>query len=123
MIIGIGIDAVHIPRLKKWVDNPGLMERFFDHREIELIRERGGEMVSSLAARYAAKEAFGKALGTGLEKIVLKDIMVYNQAGKKPQLYLEGSALEAMKNAGAERVHVSITHEGDMAFASVILEV
>jgi len=123
MIRGIGIDAVKISRLEKWIDNPGLLDRFFNAREIEAIRERGKGMSHSLAARFAAKEAFGKALGTGLANIELKDIMIVSGQGKKPELTLEGSALAAMKSSGATRVHVSLTHEGDTAIALVVLEV
>jgi holo-[acyl-carrier protein] synthase len=76
----------------------------------------------SLAARFAAKEAFGKALGTGLSGIVLKDIMVVNNYNGKPELSVSGTALAALEKAGADRVHVSLTHERDTAIAVVILE-
>jgi holo-[acyl-carrier protein] synthase len=122
MIVGIGVDAVTVSRLEKWAADPGILERFFDSREIKVVRERGRGMVRSLAARFAAKEAFGKALGTGLAGISLKDIMIVNGQDIRPELTTEGSALEAMKAAGAEKVHVSLTHEGDLAVAVVILE-
>ena len=123
MIVGTGIDAVKISRMEKWVSNPALLNRYFNSRELDAVRERGRGMVRSLAARFAAKEAFGKALGTGLAGINLKEIMVLNNPDKRPSLYLEGSALEAMKTAGARKAHVSLCHEGDLALASVILEV
>ena len=123
MIVGIGIDAVKISRLEKWAGDPALLERFFDARELNIVRERGKGMVRSLAARFAAKEAFCKALGTGLAGIALKDIMVLNRQDERPRFHLEGSALAAMKTAGAGQVHLSLTHEGDMALASVVLEV
>jgi holo-[acyl-carrier protein] synthase len=122
MIGGIGIDAVKISRMGKWADNPLLLGRFFNLREIETTKKRGNGMSSSLAARFAAKEAFVKALGTGLAGIVLKDIMVLNGLNEKPELVLEGSALAAMKTFGARRAHLSLTHEGDTAIALVILE-
>jgi holo-[acyl-carrier protein] synthase len=122
VIVGIGIDAVTVSRLEKWAANPAILERFFDEREIAVVRERGKGMARSLAVRFAAKEAFGKALGTGLAGIVLKDIMILNGQDKRPEMKLEGSALTAMKVAGAEKVFVSLTHEGDMAIASVVLE-
>jgi holo-[acyl-carrier protein] synthase len=123
MIVGIGIDAVTISRLNKWANNPALLERFFDERELQVLRKKGKGMVRSLAARFAAKEAFGKALGTGLAGMALKDIMVFSQEDERPWLHLEGSAMDAMKAAGAEKVHISLTHEGDMALAMVVLEV
>jgi len=122
MIIGIGVDVVQIHRLEKWAGDSSLLERFFDARELDAIRERGRSMVRSLAARFAAKEAFGKALGTGLSGIALKDIMVLNGTNERPSLYLEGSALDAMKAAGAGRAHLSLTHDGDTAIAMVVLE-
>ena len=122
MIIGIGIDAVKISRMEKWVSCPSLLERFFNSRELETVRERGKGMTSSLAARFAAKEAFGKALGKGLEGIALKDIMVLNYRDTRPCFCLEGSAAAAMKAAGAKQAHLSISHDGDIALASVILE-
>ena len=122
MITGIGIDAVQISRMEKWADNPSLIKRYFDNREILVIRDRGKDMVRSLAAHFAAKEAFGKALGTGFTGIALKDIMILSKKNERPLLYVEGTALEAMRTSGAGKVHVSLTHDGDMALAFVILE-
>ena len=123
MITGIGIDAVQISRMKKWEINNDLLERYFDTRELDYIRERGKGMTRSLAAHFAAKEAFGKALGTGFAGIELRDIMVLNRKDERPVLHVEGSALEAMKKAGAGTAHLSLTHDGDMALAFVVLEV
>jgi holo-[acyl-carrier protein] synthase len=122
MIIGVGLDVVHVKRLEKWIDNPGLLDRFFHPDELELTRSRGRGAALSLAARFAAKEAFGKALGTGLLGIVLKDILVINSHNGKPELRLFGTALAALERAGASRVHVSLTHERDNALALVVLE-
>ncbi|MDR1143352.1 MAG: holo-ACP synthase [Spirochaetaceae bacterium] len=122
MIVGIGVDAVTVSRLEKWAADPHILERFFDGREIETARERGRGMVRSLAVRFAAKEAFGKALGTGLAGISLKDIMVLNGLDTRPELQTEGTALAAMKAAGARKAHVSLTHEKDLAVAVVVLE-
>jgi holo-[acyl-carrier protein] synthase len=122
MIVGIGVDAVTVSRFEKWAADSGLMERFFDDREIAALRERGGGMVRSLAVRFAAKEAFGKALGTGFAGISLKDIMVLNAQDIRPELTAEGTALAAMKAAGARKAHVSLTHERDLAVAVVVLE-
>ncbi|MDR0599578.1 MAG: holo-ACP synthase [Treponema sp.] len=122
MIVGVGVDAVKVSRLEKWAADSALLERFFDPREISAVRERGGGMVRSLAARFAAKEAFVKALGTGLAGIVLRDIMVLNPLDRRPELTLEGSALEALRVSGGTRAHLSLTHEGDMAIALVVVE-
>jgi holo-[acyl-carrier protein] synthase len=122
LIVGVGIDAVEIRRLERWASDQKMLDRFFDPHEIAVLRERGRGITESLACRFAAKEAFGKALGTGLAGIALKDIMVANPVNKKPELSLKGSALLAMRARGAERAHVSLTHEGNMALAMVVLE-
>ncbi|MCX7948765.1 MAG: holo-ACP synthase [Treponemataceae bacterium] len=122
MIVGIGIDVVYVSRLAHWLDNPGLLERFFHPREIEAARARRSGALFSLAARFAAKEAFGKALGTGLRGIVLKDILVENNHNGKPHILVFGSAQRALEECGANRIHLSLTHEKDNAIAMVILE-
>jgi holo-[acyl-carrier protein] synthase len=122
MIVGIGVDVVHVNRMKRWRKTPGLPERFFHPEELSesLYKGKGADL--SLAARFAAKEAFGKALGTGLRGIVLKDIMVKNRHNGQPEIRVFGSALEALEKSGARRVHVSLTHEQDNAIAMVVLE-
>jgi holo-[acyl-carrier protein] synthase len=122
VIAGFGIDAVFIPRFEKWAGNRKLLERFFHPDEIRACGERGSGMVRSLAVRFAAKEAFGKALGTGLAGFGLKDVAVKNRSGEAPVLELSGKAVDAMREKGAVKTHVSLSHERDMAFAAVILE-
>ena len=119
LIAGIGVDAVTVSRFEKWAADPKLLERFFQPEELALCRERGKGMVASLAARFAAKEAFGKALGTGLAGFALKDIMVQGWPGERPVLKLSGRALKAARGA---RAHISLTHEKDLAIALVMLE-
>lgn len=122
MIIGIGIDVVHVHRMGRWCSTPGLLERFFHPQELSQAISRGSGAELSLAARFAAKEAFGKALGTGLTGIVLKDIMVANRHNGSPDIHVEGTALAALKKSEANRVHLSLTHEKDNAVAMVVLE-
>jgi holo-[acyl-carrier protein] synthase len=122
MITGIGIDVVHVKRMKHWQETGGLLERYFHPGELATAASRGSGEVLSLAARFAAKEAFGKALGTGLVGITLKDIEVTNRHNGKPEIRVHGTALTALENAGADKIHVSLTHEGDNAVAMVILE-
>ena len=76
----------------------------------------------SLAARFAAKEAFGKALGTGLKGIKLSDIQVVSDHNGKPDIMVHGTAAKALSDSGAESIYVSLTHERDNAVAVVILE-
>ena len=122
MIIGIGVDVVHVRRLEHWRSIPGLLERFFHPHELETALSRGNGSTLSLAARFAAKEAFGKALGTGLAGIVLKDIMVANRHNGRPEIELFGTARQAMDQSGAARIHLSLTHERDSAIAMIVLE-
>jgi holo-[acyl-carrier protein] synthase len=122
VIIGIGVDVVHVNRLERWRTIPGLLERYFHPRELSDALERGAGVTLSLAARFAAKEALGKALGTGLAGIVLKDIMVMNHFNGRPEVQLFNTAQRALERCGALRVHISLTHEQDNAIAMVVLE-
>jgi holo-[acyl-carrier protein] synthase len=122
MITGIGIDAVYIKRMEKWVTNRNLLEKFFHQDEVAYVTSRGKSAAQSLAARFAAKEAFGKALGTGLANITLKDIMVINNGNGRPEIKLFNSAQDAFEKTGANRAHISLTHERDSAIAMVVLE-
>ena len=121
MIAGIGIDAVYIKRMEKWMSKPGLLERYFNKEELSAIMDKGAGTCSSLAARFAAKEAFGKALGIGMS-MELKDICVRNTDMGRPELILSGTALKAMERKGASIAHLSLTHEKDNAIAMVVLE-
>mgnify|MGYP000229958610 FL=1 len=122
MILGIGIDVIQVERIRRWASIPGLYERYFHPQELEMAKRNGPAAVLSLAARFAAKEAFGKALGTGLYGIQLRDINVVNDPHGKPELILEGKALEIFRKLGGKKVHVSLTHEEDYALAMVVLE-
>ena len=122
MIAGVGIDIVEVKRMHKWLGNPKLLERYFHSQELETASLRGNSAALFLAARFASKEAFGKALGTGLANLILKDILVINKANGKPEMQLFGTALKAMQESGANKVHVSLTHEKNNAVAMVILE-
>ncbi|MGA2547453.1 MAG: holo-ACP synthase [Rectinemataceae bacterium] len=122
MILGIGVDVVHVGRIRHWESVPGLVERFFHPAEAADARRRGAGESLSLAARFAAKEAFGKALGTGLAGIRLGDIQVVNDPSGRPEIVLHGSALARLGAVGGARVHVSLTHEGENAIAIAIIE-
>lgn len=122
MISGIGIDIVHVSRIQHWLDVPGLVERFFHPQEIADARSRGAGCPLSLAARFAAKEAFGKALGTGLSGLRLSDICVINNHNGRPGMSLYGSALARFEALSCTAIHLSLTHERDNAIAMVVLE-
>lgn len=122
MIIGIGIDVVHISRMSRWRYQPGLLERYFHPGELEAARTRGDAVDHSLAARFAAKEAFGKALGTGLAGLKLMDLEVSNDENGKPSIRLYETALAKFERAGGVNLFVSLTHESDNAIAVVVIE-
>ena len=100
----------------------GLIERFFHPREILAARARNSGAVLSFAARFAAKEAFGKALGTGMRGLKLCDIEVINHHNGRPDIVLHRRALEALHARGGRQLHVSMTHEKSSAVAVVIIE-
>jgi holo-[acyl-carrier protein] synthase len=102
VIRGIGIDIVHVSRLKRWEAIPGILDRFFHPGEIEAAKSRGLSASLSLAARFAAKEAFGKALGTGLEGLKLSDIQVRNNHNGQPSILLHNRAREAFERFGGK---------------------
>ena len=122
MILGLGIDVVHPRRLRRWQESPGLFERFYHPEELAECRRKGDGGLLSLAARFAAKEAFGKALGSGLRGMALRDIVVTNALGGRPLLRVIGSARRALEAAGGTEVLVSLSHEEDAALAVVIIE-
>ena len=122
MIVGIGIDVVHTQRLRRWEAVPGLFDRYYHPAEVAESARKGAGGILSLAARFAAKEAFGKALGSGLKGIILRDIIVTNDAAGKPIMHLEGTARAALEKAGGQRVLVSLSHEQDNALAMVVIE-
>lgn len=122
MILGTGVDIVHVNRMRRWLESEKLLTRFFHPGELDDIRSRKSGAALSLAARFAAKEAYGKALGTGLHGISLKDIRVINNYNGKPEISVYGSAREALLNIGGKRVHLSMTHEKNNAVAMVIIE-
>src|SRR6185369_4808295 len=109
VIIGIGTDLVENRRLESWLAQPNLLSKYFTEKEL-LDVAVSAHPAASLAARFAAKEAFGKALGTGLHGLSLRDIETRRGKGGKPDLFLTGSARQALDSRGA-RAHLSLTHE------------
>ena len=122
MIVGIGIDIVSVRRIKPWLDQPKLCKKYFHPEELETVHLRKAASPQALAARFAAKEAFGKALGTGFAGLRLTDIWVTNSGNGCPKLVIEGQAKDLLANKGVNRVHLSLSHEKDFAIAQVILE-
>ncbi len=115
MIIGVGIDVVDIARFAESLERtPAMRERLFTEQE----RTRPP---SSLAARFAAKEALAKALGapTGM---AWHDAEIVSEATGNPQFEIRGSVLARANDLGARTVHVSLSHDAGIASAMVVLE-
>lgn len=131
MIVGIGVDLVDIGRIKHMLDRHGerFLERCFTdvERHKAQSREKSNTHVHVYAKRFAAKEAFVKALGTGFtDTVIMKDVGVIEDGLGKPSFALTAGAqeaLDALTPAGMEPViHLSLTDEPPYAQAYVIIE-
>ena len=124
MIYGIGVDLVHIGRMEKVLERWGkrFINRVFTTEEIEFCNERAFPP-AAFAMRFAAKEAFSKAIGLGMRRgIRWRDIEVFHFPGGRPGLKLRGKASELSKERKIVGSHLSLTDEGDYGVAMVALE-
>ncbi len=122
MLIGTGIDIVEVARIKKALETGAFRERVFTADEICYCEGRGRQKYASYAARFAAKEAFVKALGSGFRTGVFTDISVRNDEEGCPHLFLAGVYAEIKKEKNIKRIHISLSHSAQWAVAQVILE-
>ncbi len=124
MILGVGIDLVEVARIRQGVarEGDGFLDEFLTSGEIARCRARR-DPFPSYAARFAAKEALGKALGTGVQGTMSwHDLEVCAGERGAPFLRLTGNAEAAAAARGVESIHVSLTHDGAHAAAVVVLE-
>ena len=124
MIVGLGVDMEEISRLREVIKRHGkiFLERIFTPAEIAYC-ERHRDPVERYTARFAAKEATMKALGTGWSRGVRwRDIEVTRMPGGRPTIVLHGVAGKHAEHMGARHISLSITHSGNFALAEVILE-
>jgi holo-[acyl-carrier protein] synthase len=124
MIYGIGIDLVNISRMEQVIRRWGerFVARVFTPNEAEMCRRRKSP-ASAFALRFAAKEAFSKAVGLGMRKgIHWRGIEVFNHPSGKPHLRLHGMPSEICREKHITGIHLSLSDEGDYAAAMVILE-
>jgi holo-[acyl-carrier protein] synthase len=124
LIIGIGTDIVLISRVERLYELYGdrYVGRIYTEREWAecLRRKRVGE---ALALRWAAKEAVMKALGTGYRQgVIFRDIEVFHHPSGKPDLRLAGPTAEHARRLGVTGAYVTLSHDGDLALAVVVLE-
>ena len=124
MIFGIGVDIADIGRFERFVreNNQTLLERLFTPAEIAYCVPKK-QCATHFASRFAAKEAFLKALGTGLrDGLSWLDLEVVNDPLGKPLLRISGKAAEMYGSHGLSGCHLSLSHDGPSAIAMVVLE-
>jgi holo-[acyl-carrier protein] synthase len=123
MALGLGTDLVELSRIAAALERHGdaLLARLFTSRERALLRD-DPQIVARVAARFAAKEAALKALGTGWgQGVAWHDVEVLGGRGEPPRLVLAGAAALRLGTLGARSAHVSITHTASLAAATVLL--
>jgi holo-[acyl-carrier protein] synthase len=125
MIFGVGVDLVRVDRIDKAIKRFGerFLRRVFTPREIEYCTGRIWA-VSGFAMRFAAKEAFSKALGVGLRQggIRWREVEVVPDPRGKPEILVSGRAARLCEEAGIRGMHLTLTDEDNHAVAVVILE-
>jgi holo-[acyl-carrier protein] synthase len=124
MIVGTGIDIAEVPRIREAMERFGkrFLQRIFTEGEIRYCDSKANR-VERYAARFAAKEAAMKALGTGWNHGVRwRDIEIAREPGSRPTIVFHGKAAEFAARLGAAHVALSLSHTEDQAIAQVILE-
>jgi holo-[acyl-carrier protein] synthase len=124
-IVGVGIDAVSIERMRRAADSSERGQRFrarvFTEHERSTCQARR-DPAECFAARFAAKEAVMKALGAEGISFAFRDIEVTRGESGAPSVVLHGRVAERARELGAGRIHISLTHAEPLALASVIVE-
>lgn len=124
MILGTGIDLAEVGRIREAAERYGerFIQRIFTPVEIAYVQRKANKF-ERFAARFAAKEAGMKAIGTGWRKGVRwQDFEVVNLPGGRPTLRLHGVAAEVAAGMGVKRIHLSLTHTAEQGMAFVVLE-
>jgi holo-[acyl-carrier protein] synthase len=124
MILGTGVDIAEVHRIRESIERFGerFLHRVFTDGEIQYCQGKANRF-ESYAARFAAKEAGMKALGTGWNHGVRwRDIEVVRRKGQRPTLQFHGQAAIVAEKLGAQNIALSITHTSEQALAHVILE-
>ena len=124
MIVGTGVDLAEVARIRASIERFGsrFIDRIYTPGEVAYV-ERKANRFERYAARFAAKEAGMKALGTGWKRgVTWRDFEVANLPSGKPTLRLHGVAAEIASRLGVRHVSLSITHTAELGMAHVILE-
>ncbi|MGA7157582.1 MAG: holo-ACP synthase [Acidobacteriaceae bacterium] len=125
MIVGIGTDLIEIERIAQSVDRFGeaFLQRVFTPGEIAYCQQKKKTSAESLAARFAAKEAGAKALGTGISRgVSWKELEVRRLPGQRPELHLSGRAAEVAGRLGIRKISLSLSHSRLYSIAMVVAE-
>jgi holo-[acyl-carrier protein] synthase len=124
MLIGTGVDMIEIERIAHSIERYGdrfLRRVYTDHEIAYCSRKRAS--AESFAARFAAKEAGAKALGTGISKgVTWNEFQIEREPGGRPVLELRGRAALLAKELGVRTISLSLTHTGSLAMATVVME-
>ena len=123
MIFGVGIDNIEVKRIKKQIDgSTKFKEKIFTAKEIEYCESKKN-YAESFAARFAAKEAFLKAIGTGWnDGLEFNDIEILNDEKGKPMVHLRGKAKQIILDNVLGQIQVSMSHLKEIATAIIIIE-
>lgn len=122
MILGVGVDLVNIERMAASVESETFLRKVFTADEIHICSAYR-ETAEHFAGKFAAKEAFMKAIGQGIrQEVWFTQIEVLNDENGAPYIRTNGRAGMVVEEMGAEHIHVSISHSDGMAVAVVILE-
>lgn len=125
MVIGLGTDLIEIERIAHSVERFGeaFLQRIFTPGEIAYCQRKKKNAAESLAARFAAKEAGAKALGTGISRgVSWLEFEVRRLPGQRPELHLSGRAEEVARALGIRRLSLSLAHSRGLAIAVVVAE-
>jgi holo-[acyl-carrier protein] synthase len=124
MIVGNGVDIVDISRFQRFIDegNSRILQRIFTDGEIDYCSSRK-RSAQHFALRFAAKEAYVKACGTGLRQgLSWRDMEIVNDDVGKPTMRVSGAALKLQHELGVKNIFVSMSHDGAYGVAMVVLE-
>jgi holo-[acyl-carrier protein] synthase len=125
LIFGIGIDIIEVVRIEKQIEaeSNSFIKKIFTNNEIEYCETKIKNKAQNYAARFAAKEAFFKALGTGWrDGLSWKDVEIENDELGKPKILLSGKSKTYIQENSISTIHVSLSHIREIAVAVVILE-
>lgn len=125
MIVGIGIDIIEVPRIEKQLDSgaENFIRRIFTDSEVSYCESKLKNKAQNYAVRFAAKEAFFKAIGTGWRYgLSWQDVAIINDELGQPNIVVSGQARKIIDALQVSKIHVSLSHIKQIAVAIIILE-